>query len=173
MRSPASANALTAPVRQAVAGVDRDATLSYMQPLDEAIDSANAAFGWLSALFLVAGGLALALAAIGLYGIMAFWVAQRTREIGLRMAIGGGRNAIVGFVVRRGMTPVVRGLAFGMLVALPVAWALRGGLLQVTPFDPLVFGAVLGVLLCAGGLGCLGPALRATRIDPHAALAAE
>ena len=81
----------------------------------------------MSALFLVAGGLALALAAIGLYGIMAFWVAQRTREIGLRMAIGGGRGTIVSFVLRRGMTPVILGLAFGLLAALPVAWSLREG----------------------------------------------
>ena len=173
IRSRSSANVLAAPIRQAVASVDRDATLSFMRPLDEAIDAANAASGWFSALFLVAGGLALALAAIGLYGIMAFWVTQRTREIGLRMAIGGGRATIVGFVLRRGMTPVILGLAFGMLAALPVAWVLRGGLLEVAPFDPLVFGTVLGVLLCAGCLGCLGPALRATRIDPQAALAAE
>ena len=173
IRSRLSASVLAAPVRQAVASVDRDATLSYMRSLDEAIGAANAASGWFSALFLVAGGLALALAAIGLYGIMAFWVTQRTREIGLRMAIGGGRGTIVGFVVRRGMTPVLVGLAFGMLAALPVAWSLRGGLLEVAPFDPVVFGTVVAVLLCAGGLGCLGPALRATRIDPQAALAAE
>jgi putative ABC transport system permease protein len=173
LRARTSASVLAAPVRQAVASVDRDVTLLYMAPLDEAIEASNAASGWLSALFLVAGGLALALAAIGLYGIMAFWVSQRTREIGLRMAIGGGRGTIVGFVLRRGMTPVVLGLAFGMLAALPIAWTLRGALLDVAPFDPLVFGGVLGVLLCAGGLGCLGPALRATRIDPQAALAAE
>ncbi len=173
IRSRSSANVLATPIRQAVARVDRDAPLSFMRSLDEAIDAANAASGWFSTLFLVAGGLALALAAIGLYGIMAFWVTQRTREIGLRMAIGGGRGAIVGFVVRRGMTPVVLGLAFGMLAALPVAWVLRGVLLEVAPFDPLVFGAVLGVLLCAAGLGCLGPALRATRVDPQAALASE
>ena len=173
IRSRTSANVLAAPIRQAVASVDRDAALSFMRALDAAIDAANAASGWFSALFLVAGGLALALAAIGLYGIMAFWVTQRTREIGLRMAIGGGRGSIVGFVLRRGMTPVILGLAFGMLAALPVAWGLRGSLLEVAPFDPLVFGTVLGVLLCAGGLGCLGPALRATRIDPQAALAAE
>ena len=173
IRSRSSATALAAPIREAVASVDRDATLSFMRSLDEAIDAANAASGWFSALFLVAGSLALALAAIGLYGIMAFWVTQRTREIGLRMAIGGGRGTIVGFVLRRGMTPVILGLAVGMLAALPVAWVLRGGLLEVAPFDPLVFGTVLGVLLCAGCLGCLGPALRATRIDPQAALAAE
>jgi putative ABC transport system permease protein len=173
VRSRTSANVLAAPIRQAVASVDRNATLTYMRTLDEAIDAANAASGWLSTLFLVAGGSALALAAIGLYGIMAFWVAQRTREIGLRMALGGRRVTIVGFVLRRGMTPVIIGLAFGMLAALPVAWSLRGALLEVAPFDPLVFAAVLGVLLCAGWLGCLGPALRATRIDPQAALAAE
>jgi putative ABC transport system permease protein len=144
-----------------------------MRPLDEAIVAANAASNWLSALFLVAGGLALALAAIGLYGIMAFWVTQRTREIGLRMALGGERGTIVRFVVGRGMTPVLLGLAFGMVVALPVAWTLRGVLLDVAPFDPLVFATVLGVLLGAAGLGCLGPALRATRVDPQAALAAE
>ena len=173
VRSRTSANVLAAPVRQAAAGVDPDVTLSFMRSLDEAIEAANAAPGWLSALFLVAGGLALALAAIGLYGIMAFWVTQRTREIGLRMAIGGSRGAIVRFVLRRGMTPVILGLAFGMLAALPAAWMLRGSLLGVAPFDPLVFGAVLGVLLSAGCFGCLGPALRATRIDPQAALAAE
>ena len=173
VRSRTSGDVLAAPIRQAVASVDRDATLSFMRSLDEAIDGANAASGWLSALFLVAGGSALALAAIGLYGTMAFWVAQRTREIGLRMAIGGGRGTIVGFVLRRGMTPVILGLAFGMLAALPVAWSLRGALLEVAPFDPLVFGTVLGVLLCAGWLGCLGPALRATRIDPQVALATE
>lgn len=172
VRSRTSAAALAAPIRQAVARVEPDAALSFMRPLDEAI-AASAPFGWFSVLFLVAGGAALALAGIGLYGIMAFWVAQRTREIGLRMAIGGGRGPIIGFVMRRGMTPVVFGLAFGLLFALPVAWILRGVLLDVSAFDPIVFGAVLSVLLCAGLVGCLGPALRATRIDPQAALSVE
>jgi ABC-type antimicrobial peptide transport system permease subunit len=156
-----------------VGGVDRDAALSYMWSLEDAIGAANAASGWFSALFLAAGGLALALAAIGLYGIMAFWVTQRTREIGLRMAIGGERATIVRFVLGRGLTPVIFGLAAGLLAALPVAWSLQGALLAVAPFDPIVFGAVLVVLLGAGALGCLAPALRATRIDPQTALAAD
>jgi len=173
VRSRTSANALAAPIRQGVASVDQDVALSFMRPLDEAIAAANASYTWFSALFLVAGGVALALAAIGLYGVMAFWVTQRTREIGLRMALGGARNTIVGFVLRRGMMPILLGLAFGMLAAIPVAWLLRSVLLDVVPFDPLVFGTVFGVLLCAGSLGCLWPAIRATRIDPQAALAAE
>jgi hypothetical protein len=173
VRSRTTASALAAPIREVVAAVDRDAAVTGMRPMDEAIEAANAASAWFSALFLVAGGFALALAAIGLYGVMAFWVHQRTREIGLRMAIGGGRGRIVGFVLRRGMTPVVVGLAFGMLAALPVAWMLRGALLDVAPFDPVVFGSVLGVLVAAAWLGCLAPALRATRVDPQAALATE
>lgn len=173
VRSRTTADALARPIREAVADVDPDAALSYMRSLRDAINAANAAFAWVSSLFLVAGGLALALAAVGLYGVMAFWVTQRTREIGLRLAIGGGRGTIIGFVLRRGMTPVVLGLGCGLLASLPVAWLLRGSLLQVSPFDPIVFGTVLGVLLCAGWLGCLGPALKATRVDPQAALGAE
>jgi predicted permease len=173
VRSRTTADALAGPIREAVSEVDPDAALSFTRSLRDAINAANAAFAWVSSLFLVAGGLALALAAIGLYGVMAFWVTQRTREIGLRMAIGGGRGTIVRFVLRRGMTPVVLGLACGLLAAFPVAWLLRGGLLEVSPFDPIVFGAVFGVLLCAGWLGCLGPALKATRVDPQGALGAE
>lgn len=173
VRSRTAADTLAAPIREAVASVDQDASPTVMRSLVDAIESANAAYRWFSALFLVAGGSALGLAALGLYGVMAFWVTQRTREIGLRMAIGGGRGNIVSFVLRLGMRPVAFGLAGGMLAALPVAWVFRGTLLNVAPFDPVVFGTVLGVLLCAGWLGCLGPAMKATRVDPQAALAAE
>jgi putative ABC transport system permease protein len=173
VRSRTAAAALAVPIREAMPSVDPDAALSYMRPLSEEIDGANAAYAWFSALFLAAGGMALSLAAIGLYGVMAFWVTQRTREIGVRMAMGGGRRTIVGFVLRRGMVPVILGLGGGLLVAVPLAWVLRGELLQVAPFDPLVFGTVIGVLLGAGALGCFGPALKATRVDPQAALGAE
>ncbi|MEX1256388.1 MAG: ADOP family duplicated permease [Gemmatimonadota bacterium] len=173
VRSRTTASVLAVPIRQAVATVDPDAALSFMRPMDDAIEQANAQYAWLSAGFLVAGGLALVLAAIGLYGVMAFWVTQRTREIGVRMAIGGGRGTILGFVFRQGMRPIVVGLGFGLLVALPFAWTLRGSLLRVAPFDPLVFGVVLGTLVGAGLFGCVLPALRATRVDPLTALSAE
>ncbi len=71
------------------------------------------------------------------------------------------------------MTQIALGLVVGALLAVPVAWLLQGALLEVQPFDPLVFGGVVGVLLGAGWLGCVLPALRATRVDPLAALAAE
>ncbi|MGD8341928.1 MAG: ABC transporter permease, partial [Gammaproteobacteria bacterium] len=126
VRSRTTAEALAASVRQAVSDVDGDAALSFMRSLRDAIDAANAAYAWFSALFLVAGGIALALAAVGVYGVMAFWVTQRTREIGLRVAIGGERGRIIGLVLRRGMTPIVIGLGIGLFLVAPVVWLLQG-----------------------------------------------
>jgi putative ABC transport system permease protein len=173
VRSAVAASAMAASIREAVAGVDPDVALFTTSTMEAAIRSANTVHAWLSALFLLAGGLALFLAAIGLYGVMAFHVAQRTREIGVRMALGGGRGTIVRFVLRQGLAQIATGLVAGILLAVPVAWLLRAALLNVRPFDPLVFGSVLGVLLLAGWLGCLMPALRATRVDPQIALGEE
>jgi putative ABC transport system permease protein len=173
VRSGMAAAAMAASIRAAAAGVDPDVVLSTLSTMEAAIRSANTVYAWLSALFMLGGAVALFLAAIGLYGVMAFHVTQRTREIGVRMALGGERRTIVRFVLRQGMAQIATGLVAGILLALPVAWLLRSGLLDVRPFDPLVFGSVLGVLLVAGWLGCIVPALRATRVDPQVALAAE
>lgn len=173
VRADGAARALAAPIREAVAEVDPDVAVYFMRTLQEAIIAANASFIWLSALFVVAGGLALFLAAIGLYGVMAFWVSQRRREIGVRMAVGGGGGRIVGFVVRKGMARIAAGLLAGVLLSLPLAWGLRRSLLDVSPFDPTVFGTVLGVLLGAGVLGCVLPAIQATRVDPATVLSSE
>jgi predicted permease len=173
VRTSGPPSALAAPIREAVAKVDPDLATFFMRPLDEAIDAANSGWAWMSALFVVAGGLALFLAAIGLYGVMAFWVAQRTREIGVRMALGGGRRTIVKLVLRQAMVRVAVGVGAGLLVAAPIGWLLRTILLDVRPFDPFVFLLVPAVLLAAGWLGCVIPALRATRVDPQVALASE
>jgi len=173
VRADDIASAMAVPIREVAADLDPDAALYFMRSLDDAILAANASFVWLSALFLVAGALALFLAAIGLYGVMAFWVSQRSREIGVRMAVGGGGGRIVGLVVQQGMARISLGLLAGALLSVPVAWGLRGALLDVSPFDPLVFGTVLGVLLFAGALGCVLPAVNATRVDPNTVLSAE
>jgi predicted permease len=173
VRSSGAAIALAEPVRDALAAADPDLASNMGSTLESLIRSANAHFAWLGAMFLVAGGLALFLAAIGLYGVMAFQVAQRTREIGVRMALGSGRGRIVRIVLRQGSTQIAAGLLVGALVAAPLAWLLRIFLLDVPPFDPIVFTVVPGVLVAAGWLGCLLPALRATRVDPQVALGSE
>jgi putative ABC transport system permease protein len=164
---------LPTPVREAVAGLDRDVALSNVQPLDQVIASANSQYTWLSILFVVSGAIALFLAALGLYGVMAFWVIQRTREIGVRMAVGGQRRDIVRLVLRQGMTQTSVGLGVGVLLALSAAGLLNSVLYGVAPYDPVVFGSVLAVLIVAAWLGCWLPARRATRIDPLEALTAE
>jgi len=172
-RSRTAAAALAEPVREVVVTADPDLVLFQWRTMDESLASAYAGWAWLSALFLIAGGLALFLSAIGLYGVMAFQVAQRTREIGVRMALGGGRANVLAVVLRQGMSRIVAGLVGGALFAVPLAWLMRVLLLDVQPLDPFVFTAVPAVLLAAGWLGCLVPALRATRVDPQAALGAD
>jgi putative ABC transport system permease protein len=164
---------LPAPIREALTALDRDVALSGVLPLDEVIASANSQYTWLSILFFVSGAIALFLAALGLYGVMAFWVIQRTREIGVRMAVGGQRRDIVRLVLRQGMTQMSIGLGAGVLLALSAAGLLDFALYGVAPYDPIVFGSVLAVLMLAAWLGCWLPARRATRIDPLKALVAE
>jgi putative ABC transport system permease protein len=164
---------LPAPIREALAALDRDAALHSVLPLDEVIAQANSQYTWLSILFAVSGGIALFLAALGLYGVMAFWVIQRTREIGVRMAVGGQRRDIVRLVLGQGMRQMSIGLGAGVLLALPAAALLNFAFFGVAPYDPVVFGSVLAVLILAAWLGCWLPARRATRIDPLEALVAE
>ena len=172
-RSQGRVAALTAPVRESLAALDSDVALFQVRPLDVVIAQANSEYTWLSLLFLISGGVALFLAAIGLYGVMAFWVVQRTREIGVRMALGGQARDIRRLVLRQGMTQMSIGLLAGVLLALPAARLVRVALYGVVPYDPMVFGSILAVLLGAAWLGCWLPARRATRLSPLHALIAE
>ena len=122
------------------------------------------------------GGLAVftvLLAAVGLYGLIAYWVASRTREIGLRIALGAEPSAVTSGVVRRGLLPVVAGLVLGTALAIPVARMLRGVLLGVGPGDPISFAAAAASLLLVAVAANLVPARRAARIDPLEALRAD
>jgi predicted permease len=124
-------------------------------------------------MFLLFGGLALVLAAIGLYSVIAYDVAQRTRELGIRIALGARINDVMRLVVSDGMRFALVGVAAGGLIAL---WAGRGIgplLYEVSPRDPLVFGIVAGVLLAVAAVASVLPALRAARVDPSTTLRTE
>ncbi len=117
--------------------------------------------------------LALLLAAVGLFGVMSFAVSRRTREIGLRMAIGASPDRVRWAIVRQGLTWVAAGLALGLLTALPSMRLLAGLLYGVTPADPVSYAAAAVVLFAAGWLACELPARRAMRVDPLIALKQE
>jgi putative ABC transport system permease protein len=117
--------------------------------------------------------LALALASIGLYGLLSFTVTQRKREIGVRMALGAQRSEVLRFVVGQGMRSVLAGAFIGILGSVALTRVLAGVLFNVEPTDPLTFTTVTLLLCVVAGLACYIPARRATRIPPMAALRYE
>ncbi len=119
------------------------------------------------------GGLGTLLAAIGLYGVIAFSVARRTREIGVRMALGARPAGVLSMVMRQGFVIVAIGLAAGGLIAAMAASALRGVLYGNTPFDPVAWGLAIAAMIAAAALANFVPARRAMRIDPMSALRME
>ncbi|MGE0863284.1 MAG: FtsX-like permease family protein, partial [Vicinamibacterales bacterium] len=116
------------------------------------------------------GGLGTLLAAIGLYGVIAFSVARRTREIGVRMALGARPERVMGMVMRQGFSIVAIGLVAGGLLAAAAASALEGLLYGVRPMDPVAWGLAFAAMAAAAGLANFVPARRAMRIDPMTAL---
>jgi putative ABC transport system permease protein len=119
------------------------------------------------------GGLGTLLAGIGLYGVIAFSVARRTREIGLRMALGATARAVLSMVMRQGFAIVAIGLVAGMILAAGAASALRGLLYGISPYDPIAWGLALFAMLMAAALANFVPARRAMRVDPMSALRTE
>jgi predicted permease len=127
----------------------------------------------LSVLALAFGFLAVLLAAIGLYGVMAFQVSARTREIGVRIALGAGRGQVVRMVIGQAMTVVAIGVGVGIPLALVGARSLRALLYGVTPFDPVPLGLGAAVLVTIGALAALVPSRNAARVDPLIAIRSE
>jgi putative ABC transport system permease protein len=117
--------------------------------------------------------LALALAAIGIYGVIAYSVTQRTHEIGVRMALGAARSSVLGMIVREGLLMAVLGIVAGLVGAALATRLMTTLLVGITPRDPIAFGAGATLLLLVAGVASYVPARRATRVDPVVALRAE
>jgi predicted permease len=162
-------SAMREAARELDAALPVDANVPYRDFMGIAMMPSRAA-----ALFTtVFGGVGLLLAALGLYGILAFQVAQRTREIGIRMALGAGTGAVRAFVMRGGLKLVGIGLGIGFLIALAVTRLVRGLLYGVNPTDPVTFAAIALLLVGVALAASFVPAWRATRVDPLESLRAE
>jgi predicted permease len=162
---------LAGPLRAAVASLDPDLPVFDSRTMDARAESALVNHRSPALLSLVFGAVALLLSAVGLYGVLAYLVTQRSREIAIRIAIGGSARAVFGLVFREGAALVAAGLFAGAAGALLLRHSVDGLLFGVRSLDPLVIGAALALLVAVALLACTVPARRATRIDPVAVLA--
>jgi predicted permease len=173
VRSSRSPESLVPDVRAALADYDPALPNGGFHTLERLIDDAVGPRALITRLLGFFSALALALAAIGLYGVIAFSVTQRTQEIGIRMAIGAQRSDVLRLVLQGGLKLVAIGVGAGLVGSLALTGLLKSLLFGVTAHDPLVFAGNAALLFAAAGAACLIPAFRATRADPMVALRAE
>ena len=164
---------IEAGVAREVRALDANLALYEMITLQEQVDRSTSPQKVAVTLVGVLGGLALLLAAIGLYGVMSYAVSQSTRELGLRMALGAGASDLLRLVFSRGLTLAASGVLLGAVAALGLMRLLGNLLFKVSPRDPLAFGSAFALLMLVSMAACFLPAWRASRVDPMAALRQE
>ena len=166
LRASGDPAALTSAARRVIASVDPEQPISAVRTMDEILDRAVADRTQQMTLLGAFAGLALLLASIGLYGVLSYAVQQRSREIGLRMALGATARGVVGMVVGRGLALTAAGLVIGLAAAAAATRAMKTMLFGVDSFDPSTFAAVSALLAVVAALACWIPARRASRVDP-------
>jgi putative ABC transport system permease protein len=172
IRTTAPASLATA-ARNAVRAVDPAVPVYEVSTLEDLVSEQTAQRRLAVMLLGVFAAIALLLAAVGIYGVMSYAVTQRTQEIGIRMALGAHREAILSMVLRHGLGLALGGVSLGLLAALGLARLIASLLFQISATDPPTFSIVPVVLIAVAGLACYLPAHRATRVDPLIALRYE
>ena len=166
-------SALSGTLREQIRAIDSALPVAAVRPMAEVIGSSIAQPRFRTTLLSLFGAAALLLAAIGIYGVLAYTVAQQTREIGIRIALGANPGKVLRLVLGRGLRLAGFGTAIGILAALMLTQLLNSLLFGVSATDPVTFAAVAGLLLGVALLACYVPARRAMRVDPMVALRYE
>ena len=165
--------AMAAAVRDAIWAVDREQTITSIFTFDQLVGEAVARPRLLTVLLGLFGSLGLILGAVGLYGVLSYLVSSRQREIGVRIALGASRGAVLGMVVRRGLVMATVGTTIGVVAAFALTRYLRDVLFGVEPSDPVTYGVVIISMLAVSALASAIPARRAATVDPAIAFRSE
>ena len=164
---------LTRSVRDAVAALNPDIPLYWVQTLDDAASQSLWFVRVFGTMFMIFGFVALFLASVGLYAVMSFSVSRRTREVGIRMALGAQGRDVIRMIFGQGLLQLTIGMVLGLALAFAISQVMTVVLFQVQPHDPAIFSGVAAVLVVVGLLACLIPARRATLVDPLVALRSD
>jgi putative ABC transport system permease protein len=172
-RTASNPAAFIAPIKQALARVEPERAVSGVETMNEALARSIAPRRFPMLLLATFSFIALALAAVGIAGVVSFSVAQRTREIGIRMALGADKIDVLRLALNRSMSAALIGIGLGLLGAFGLTRFLAGMLFEVKPMDPFVLGLAPALLSCVALAACYLPARRATKVDPMVALRVE
>jgi hypothetical protein len=159
--------------RHEAQALDQDVPITNLMTLVERLNRNSWFYRVFGVIFVIFAGIALLLASVGLYALMAHSVSRRTQEIGVRMVVGASAGNILRLVFIQGMRQLAIGLIIGLAAALPASRLLRSALVQVSPTDPGILAVASLILIAAAALGCWIPARRAVRVDPVFALRHE
>jgi putative ABC transport system permease protein len=170
LRASGNPESLIPAVRHAVAEIDPNKPAADLRTVEEYLDRRVQYLRLYILLLGIFGAIAAVLAAIGIYGVMAYSVAERTREIGIRMALGAGAREVLKLVVRQALILIAIGLGLGLAGSFVLTRVIQTALYGVTPTDPATFTGVSLLLILVALLACLIPTRRAVRVDPTVAL---
>jgi ABC-type antimicrobial peptide transport system permease subunit len=173
VRATGDPSALTGQIRAALGQMTPHVALAAARTFDDVVTTSTRTSGLLSWLSVIFGALAAALAIIGIYSVMSYTVAQRTRELAIRSAIGASRSMLLGVVIREGLSLSVAGIVAGVVLALAASGVLGALLYDVRATDPVVFSSSAVGLATVALAGYFIPALRAARVEPVTALRGE
>jgi putative ABC transport system permease protein len=170
VRSPLDPDRISLPLRDAAGQVAAGVPLFNVRTMEQRLGDSLATAKFNTLLLTLLGTIGLVLAAVGIYGVIAYFVSRRTQEIGVRMALGATRRDVLVLVIRQAAWPIAIGIASGVLMSVAATRVLSSQLFSVTPNDPVTFGAVALGLTAIATLATLVPARRAASVDPTKAL---
>lgn len=157
---------LLAPIREVVARIDRNVPVRRERTLTDLANSRTAPHRFRAAIVATFAGLALALAMVGIFGVLAYSVEQRTRELGVRIALGATATSVLSLVLGSATRVIAAGTVVGLVAAAGLGQLISMFLFGVKPLDPVTYASVAGVLAVTAALAAAAPAIRATRVDP-------